>query len=60
MNSRFCMSCHRCGGNMIYQKFYGHCEHFFGRRCIICGEIIDQVIFENRLERKGGNGRDEK
>jgi len=54
------MSCHRCGGIMIYQKFYGHCEHFFGWRCIICGEIIDQVILENRLERKAGNRRNEK
>ncbi len=44
------MICHRCGGIMIYQKFYGYCEHFFGWRCIVCGEIIDQVILENRLE----------
>ncbi len=45
------MRCNRCGGMMIYEKFYGDCEHFFGWRCIVCGEIIDQVILENRLER---------
>ena len=44
------MRCNRCGGMTIYQKFYGHCEHFLGWRCIVCGEIIDQVIIENRLE----------
>jgi len=43
------MRCHRCSGIMIYEKFYGDCEHFFGWRCIVCGEIVDQVILENRL-----------
>jgi len=43
------MRCHRCSGIMIYEKFYGDCEHFFGWRCVVCGEIIDQVILENRL-----------
>ena len=42
------MRCHRCGGMMVYEKFYGDCEHFFGWRCIVCGEIVDQVILENR------------
>jgi hypothetical protein len=45
------MRCNRCGGIMIYEKFYGDCEHFFGWRCVVCGEIIDQVILENRLVR---------
>ena len=44
------MRCHRCNGIMIYEKFYGDCEHFFGWRCVVCGEIVDQVILENRLE----------
>ena len=43
------MRCHRCGGMMIYEKFYGICEHFFGWRCVTCGEIFDQVVLENRL-----------
>ena len=46
------MKCHRCGGVMVYEKFYGICEEFFGWRCIFCGEIVDQVILENRLEQK--------
>jgi len=44
------MRCNRCNGMMVYEKFYENCEHFFGWRCIVCGEIIDQVILENRLE----------
>jgi hypothetical protein len=33
---------------MVYEKFYGSQEHFWGWRCIFCGEIIDPVILENR------------
>jgi len=40
--------CYRCDGVMIYEKFYGDCEHFFGWKCIYCGEIVDPVILENR------------
>ena len=42
------MKCDRCGGSMAYEKFYGHHEHFVGWRCILCGDIVDQVILENR------------
>jgi hypothetical protein len=54
------MRCSRCGGMMSYEKFYGDCERFFGWRCIVCAEIIDQVILENRLEQKGGNRWDKR
>ena len=40
--------CHRCEGVMVYQKFYGPHEHFWGWRCISCGEIVDRIILENR------------
>jgi hypothetical protein len=40
--------CHRCEGIMVYQKFYGPHEHFWGWRCICCGEIVDSLILENR------------
>ena len=46
------MRCHRCGGIMVLEKFYGICEHFFGWRCLACGEIFDQVILENRLAQR--------
>ncbi len=46
------MKCKRCGGVMVFEKFYGICEEFFGWRCIFCGEIIDQVILENRIEQR--------
>ncbi len=42
------MKCTRCGGRMVYQKFYGLQDQFWGWRCIYCGEIIDQVILANR------------
>jgi hypothetical protein len=46
------MKCHRCGGVMVFEKFYGATDQFSGWRCIFCGEIIDPVIFENRLSQK--------
>lgn len=46
------MKCSRCGGIMVFQKFYGPHEHFFGWRCIYCWEVVDQVILENRLEKR--------
>jgi len=48
------MKCYRCGGTMVFEKFYGICEEFFGWRCIFCGEIIDQLILENRLSSRAG------
>ncbi len=40
--------CLRCRGALIYDKFYGHHEQFWGWKCLICGEIVDPVILENR------------
>ena len=53
------MKCHRCGGMMVYEKFFGPDEPFSGWRCILCGEIFDQVILENRQAGtgKGSRGR---
>jgi hypothetical protein len=44
------MRCHRCGSIMVYEKYYGIEEQFFAWRCICCGDIIDQIILENRGE----------
>jgi len=46
------MRCPRCSSVMIFQKFYGPHEHFWGWRCIYCGEIFDQIIMENRNDPK--------
>ncbi len=46
------MKCPRCQGVMAFEKFYGSHEYFFGWRCIYCGEIVDQVILENRVWKK--------
>ena len=48
------MKCHRCGSLMVYERFYGPHEHFLGWRCVLCGEIVDQVILENRQANPGG------
>ncbi len=41
--------CPKCGGYMIYDKFYDETGDFFwGWKCINCGKIIDQVILHNQ------------
>ena len=51
------MRCHRCSNLMVSERFYGVDEHFLGWRCILCGEIIDQIILENRQAKKGRQNR---
>jgi hypothetical protein len=33
---------------MVNEQFVGDQERFWGWRCILCGEIVDDVILENR------------
>jgi hypothetical protein len=42
------MKCHRCNGTMTNERFYGPGDPFLGWRCLICGEILDPLIRENR------------
>jgi len=44
--------CNRCSGLMAYEKFFDRADEYFGWRCIVCGEIIDQVILKNRSQKK--------
>lgn len=46
------MNCQRCGGRMIFEKFYDVNNIFFGWHCVICGEILDPVILLHRLSQK--------
>ncbi len=43
------ISCHRCNGRMVSEKFYGADSVFWGWRCVTCGEILDPVILLHRL-----------
>ena len=47
--SKTVMNCQRCGGRMIFEKFYDVNNIFFGWHCVICGEILDPVILLHRL-----------
>ena len=48
------MKCQRCGGKMIFEKFYDIDNTFFGWHCVICGEILDPVILLHRLSHDAG------
>jgi hypothetical protein len=37
---------------MSYEKFYGREGAFWGWRCILCGEILDEMVLENRQGRR--------
>jgi hypothetical protein len=54
MDKLFLTKCLRCRGVMVYDKFYGFQEHYWGWKCLICGEIVDPVILENRQFMKSG------
>jgi len=49
VNKKDVMRCQRCGGRMIFEKFYDVNSVFFGWHCVICGEILDPVILLHRL-----------
>jgi hypothetical protein len=42
------VECDRCSGMMIHEEFFGPNGPFFSWRCLICGEVVDQTIIENR------------
>lgn len=47
------MDCRRCGGLMVGDWFLDINDEagrmkFDGLRCLICGEIVDSLILENR------------
>jgi hypothetical protein len=48
------LRCSCCGGNMVYESFFGLNEQFTGLKCIICGDVIDPVILQNREQMKRG------
>ncbi len=50
------MICPRCKARMIWQKFYAIGDSFYGWRCVVCGEVIDPVILENRANSKHPGG----
>ena len=50
--------CLRCSGILIYENFYAAGEEFWGWKCLICGDIVDSVILENRKLTITGQGID--
>jgi hypothetical protein len=56
MGKSLITKCLRCSGTMVYDKFYGLQEQFWGWKCLICGEIVDPIILENRQLMRAGQG----
>jgi len=54
MDKLLLTKCLRCRGTVAYDKFYDPYEQFWGWKCLICGEIVDPVILENRQLMKAG------
>jgi len=57
------MRCQRCNAVMVHERYYGPGDPFWGWRCMLCGNISDPMILENRSqcaalsskgEKKGG------
>lgn len=56
MDKSIVTKCLRCGGAVSYDKFYSVYGQFWGWRCLICGEIVDPVILENRESMRAAQG----
>jgi hypothetical protein len=56
MDKLLLTKCLRCGGAVIYDKFYDPPEQFWGWKCLLCGEIVDPVILDNRQLMRTGRG----
>ena len=48
------MKCDRCSGMMIHEEFFDTNGPFLSWRCLICGEVVDQTIMENRDHQSHG------
>ena len=42
------LKCPRCNKSMTRETFYTDFEMFSGWKCIMCGEVLDPVILNNR------------
>jgi len=42
-NQEVRMNCHRCGSTMIFKEFCDYGGYSYGWKCILCGEIIEQI-----------------
>ncbi len=48
------MRCLRCRGLMILERYQEMNDFYFGWRCFLCGEVLDEVVMENRRGMRGG------
>ena len=51
---RFFMKCPKCDGFMLYEEYQDGTERFLAWRCIICGEVYDEIILSHKLRVKRG------
>lgn len=47
------MQCARCSGLMVFEQFISKTASnavygYEGWRCVVCGEVIDEIIIKNR------------
>jgi hypothetical protein len=54
MDGMLLTKCLRCSGTMAYDKIYSSHGVYCGWKCLICGEIVDPVILNNRQSMTAG------
>jgi hypothetical protein len=47
------MCCPKCGGKVTPEKLHTEQGLFDGWRCIMCGDVFDELILEHRKFQKG-------
>ncbi|RMG60910.1 MAG: hypothetical protein D6713_01540 [Deltaproteobacteria bacterium] len=54
------MKCPRCNGLMIYERYQDMLEVFYAWRCVICGEVVDDVVLKNRTGKEEEEKKEKK
>ena len=58
MNCEHSMNCPRCGGTMIFKKFFEYGGHSWGWECVFCKDIIEYIPEVDRPAKEDWNGRE--
>lgn len=58
MEKALLTKCLRCRGAVIHENFFSSDGQFWGWKCLICGEIIDPIILQNRQLPRAEQGID--
>jgi len=46
------MKCSRCNGFMLHEQYQEGTDRFLAFRCVLCGDVLDEIILHHRYRRR--------